>query len=496
MKLFQRITPLLLAALLAPATSLAQCDKQQLLRGTLGDAYECFFENQPKILELREKEKATVMDANVPVTAPDPFAGKIHANYQDFLNLLSFAINQVEESKDGQALIVRFNPLRGGQNLVGTTLTIGKPALNSDLVESIPADKRPAVSAELEKQLKDTDDLLWAVSYSRQSKQCGTERLARSACWGRSPRVYRQALSKVLAEVSREEESSESSDSTRQQLFVDIVAAIPGLAGDLFKVPFTQVSPDQQDLVLDKLREAAARDARETEQSMPFFQESGIGNVATLIDNQPQFALTGTYRDLGHLSGGDEVAASLELQRGRTNLNTVFRECQASASCIAGKLKEFNDAAGSTLPTDKFVLTASYKKRGRFQVPNLDLPPELLSFEGLDLERSTELKVHLQWGRQISGNLRGLSGPQPEGASPKKARWDLSLDGLRNTKGTMRTQNRWVASWTLALPLAEQVSFPVTLTWANKPEFLTDQRKQYGVHFGLSYRLPWEGRAR
>lgn len=491
MSISKSVLALLLLAFLAPVASLAQCDESKLLQGTLGEAYECFFENAPQILELREDEEDMVKDANVPTTAPDPFAGRIHANYQDFLNLLSFAVNKVEESEDGQALIVRFNPLRSGQQLLGATLTIAKPSLATDLVEEIPADERPAVTAELNKQLEDTDDLTWAVSYSVQSGQCGTEKLARSFCWGRAPRIYRQALSQVLVEVGREE----SDDPTRQQLFVDIVNAIQGFSGDVFTLPFTRIPTDQQQTVLSNLREVAALDAEETARSTTFFRESGIGNVATLIDNQPQLALTGTYRDLGLLSGGDETAGSLELQLGRTNLNTVFKDCQGNASCIAGRLRGFNDSAGSTLPTDKFVLTASYKRRDRFQVTDLELPSGLVVLDGLNVKKTTELKVRLQWGRQIQGNLHGLSGPQPAGTSPKKARWDLALDGQRNTEGTIRTKNRWVASWTLSLPLNEQVQIPLTVTWANKPEFLTDQRKQYGVHFGLSYRLPWEGNA-
>ena len=486
MRISKGFLALLLLAFLSPAASLAQCDESQLLQGTLRDAYNCFFDSSRE-----ETVEDTVKDANVPTTAPDPFAGRIHASYQDFLNLLSFAVNKVEESEDGQALIVRFNPLRSGQHLLGGTLTIAKPSLSMDLVNDIPASARPAVTAELDKQLEDTDDLTWAVSYSLQSSECGSERIARSICWGRTPRIYRQALSKVLIEVDRQ--SGESGDPIRQQLFTDIVRTL-GLSGDLFSLSFTEVPAGQRQIVLDKLREAAARDADETTRRTAFFRESGIGNLATLVDNQPQFALTGTYRDLGLLSGGDETAASLELQFGRTNLNTVFKDCQGGASCIAGKLRGFNESPeGAALPTDKFVLTASYKRRDQFQVTDLELPAGLVEFDGLDVKKNSELKVRLQWGRQIQGNLRGLSGQQTPGTSPKKARWDLALNGERNTEGTIRTKNRWVASWTLSLPFSEQVQFPLTVTWANKPEFLTDQRKRYGVHFGLSYRLPWEG---
>jgi hypothetical protein len=47
-----------------------------------------------------------VVNANRATTPPDAFARRLHNSYEDFLNLLSFAISDVEESEDGQALVV------------------------------------------------------------------------------------------------------------------------------------------------------------------------------------------------------------------------------------------------------------------------------------------------------------------------------------------------------------------------------------------------------
>ncbi|MGH7489633.1 MAG: hypothetical protein ACREMY_29135, partial [bacterium] len=76
---------------------------------------------------------------NKATTAPDPFASRLHNSYQDFLTPFSFAINKVEESKDGQAVIVRFNPIRNENGLNGgITGTAAKPSILDKVSAAIP----------------------------------------------------------------------------------------------------------------------------------------------------------------------------------------------------------------------------------------------------------------------------------------------------------------------------------------------------------------------
>jgi|SRR4051794_9061562 hypothetical protein len=87
----------------------------------------------------------------------------------------------------------------------------------------------------------------------------------------------------------------------------------------------------------------------------------------------------------------------------------------------------------------------------------------------------------LQWGR--------LLGTQAAG---RNARFDFSADGIQARDDAVRTKNRWVASATLTIPAGDNISIPISLNYANRPEFLTGQTKQLGVHLGLTYRLPFE----
>ena len=36
------------------------------------------------------------------------------------------------------------------------------------------------------------------------------------------------------------------------------------------------------------------------------------------------------------------------------------------------------------------------------------------------------------------------------------------------------------------------MSIPVSIAYANKADFLKDDRKKLSMHFGISYRFPWE----
>jgi hypothetical protein len=414
--------------------------------------------------------------------------GRIHSSYQDFLNLFSFAVNKVEESDDGQALLIRFNPLRRGANLLGATLAVSKPSLFSGVTEAIPVAERPAATAELDKKLEDTDDLTWSLSYSLQTTKCDLSR----TCWGRSPRTYRQALSKLIAELA----GGVATPDLSEGVFIEIAGFAPtGFTGSVFQLNLQQIPDDKRAALLEKLQEAASLNAGQTLEDQKAFVAAGLGNLATLVDNQPQVALTGSYRDLGPLSGPDETAATVEIQVGRNNLNTLYGDCDGSLSCVTKNLKSFN--GDDALATDKFVFSASYKKQDKFNLASLGLPADVATFPGVRLDSNSEIKVRLQWGRQLRANLTGLSnllGPAATTAatSPTKARWDLAVDGIRNSKGQLLTENRWVASWSLTVPLNAQMSLPLTVMYANKPEFLDQPRKQYGAHLGITYRLPWE----
>ena len=484
----RRLVPvLLLTAVLAfvdtPVPAQTACaDLVNFTGCTLGQVYESFYALEVSDSTGAESDAiSALVNTNVATTAPDPFAGRIHSSYQDFLNLLSFGINKIEESEDGQSLIVRFNPLRQGTNLLGLSLTIAKPGVPSLVSEKIPeAQRAPTVEKIEQEKLGDLDDLTLAASYSAETKACTWEKIAQSRCWGRAYSTYRQMLASVFASIV----GPVSSSSQRQSdLRRDLALAAPaGFVGDAFSIPVDDFSGQVRIQQIDRLRELAALDAASKTASDlgPLATRDGWEGLASLIDNQPQWAATVSHRDPGRYGGPRETAISLEYQGGfRDNLNSLAHKCQTGLeSCFA---REMLSLAQGQVPTGKLVLTASYKRRDAYSLADLELESPVEGFEAIDLDRSSELKVKAQFGWRVNPRLAGES-----------SRIDFSLDGIRTEDDKVRTQDRWVATTTLTIPMGEQMSIPVSITYANKPEFLVDQQERLGMHVGLTYRLPWE----
>jgi len=444
---------------------------------TLGQIYNAVYERAfPLDVATTADVEDAVTNANVATTTPDTFASRVHSSYQDFLNLFSFAVNKVEESEDGQALIVRFNPLRDGRHFLGLSATVAKPEVSDLVADTIPEADRPSDVDKLQAGLGDFDDVTLAAAYSMASTSCSWTRPASSRCWGRNPAAYRQMLSSVLVDVS--DLAPAGPDIAPDDPLINrLIELAP--ATDLFRQKISAVNAQSRAEVVGILRQLAARGIQGTRTRKAFFSKTGIDKLASLVDNQPQLSVTGSYRDPGRYGGPDETGVSLELQYGLVNLNELRRQCGSATDCVVRALAAY---AKDGLPTDKFVLTASYKERGDYTLSSLTVDGAPIDgFTPVNAKKSSELKARLQWGRLLDARVAG-----------RNARFDLSADGITTRSDGIRTEDRWVASATLTVPLGDNMSIPLSLNYANRPEFLTGQTKQLGVHLGLTYRLPFE----
>jgi hypothetical protein len=423
-----------------------------------------------------------VANTNEATANPDAFAGKIHNTYQDFLNLFGFAINKVDESKDGQALTVRFNPLRAGQSLLGLTLTAAKPQIAESVRKAIPETGRSDVVTKLEGQLDDLDDLTIAASYSFQSVRCPVED-PRHRCFGRAAESYRDVLGHALASLFQASaEENEAAEERLHQLKLSLARLSPqDVASGHTNVDVLLLRIDQStdpSAFRKKIEEFSELEAQITLNEKAFFAKHNLDALATLVDNQPQIALTGSYRSPGKLGGPTETALSAELSFGNDNLNALRAGCPAgSDACLGNALRKKLDEGVVT--TTKWSLTGTYKRNDSFKLNDLGLDPPVTGFAAVDEKSASELMIKGQGGMVFNANA-GRDG----------MRGDLSLEGHRIEKDRVRTTNRWVAVATFTVPLSEQkMSVPISLTYANKPEFLGEQGKRLGVHLGLSYRL-------
>ena len=450
-------------------------------------------EEAPKtVLENATTNK--VANSNRATTVPDAFAARIHNSYQDFLQPLSFAINKVEESKDGQALILRFNPLRQPPFNVGFTATAAKPTVADAVKKNLADANRDATVAKIEKEFGDFDEITLSGSFTRTTDKCTS---LSDRCFGRNPEIYWDIISApvlALAGVA----SSRTAFNAGADVNRQAIALVPRADGDRRPRLFSDVDPAARQHLYDLARRAGEADLADTRAYLAAFKAAGLENLATLIDNQPEWALTGSFHDRGAFNGPDETSASFDYQVGLIHLTNIRQKLRNTAcvmdpdkatvgetasetainnSCLTAALKD--NQISSNL-SGKIVVNVSYTKVNRYRLNDLgDIPAD--GFTPVDLKRISEWKAKGQWGRKL-----GVA------VTDQRPRLDVSVEFHRTASGGARTLNRFVSTATLTVPWSTSASFPVSLSYANKSEFISDARKKLSMHFGLSYRLPWE----
>ena len=421
-----------------------------------------------KIASDEKTVEKEVVAANRPTVAPPTFAARIHNSYEDFLNLFSFAINKVEESENGQALIVRFNPIRSGEHLFGASLTVAQPTVGEIVKSVIPEDRRDAAVTQLEKTLGDTDDLTWAAAWSPATAECEVDRSPSKRCWGRTPAAYRDLLSKVLTPLI-------TSSFDLPQATINEILRLTG-GDDLKSARLDDQKNGKQ--VRQLIKEFVAAEMATSTSNV--FSSHHLNLLADLIDNQPQASVNVTLHDVPHFSGPSDHGGSIELHAGRENINTLRKACRKSTEKTLGPClqKQLNTLAENGLSIDKYVLTVKYRSVQGFRLDSLPVTP-VITFEPLDIARITEWSVKAQGGRKMGTEITG-----------KPMRGDFALEAFHSTRGRFTTSNRLVATLTMSVPVGDTVTVPVTVQYANKPDLLTDPTKRIGMHVGLSYRLP------
>jgi|GEM_PF-2501303 len=428
-------------------------------------------EEDNNVAAAQAKEVEAVKTANRATVAPPTFAARIHNSYEDFLNLFSFAINKVDESDNGQALIVRFNPLREGSTLIGTTLTVTQPSVADVVKNAIPDGVRDKTVTALEKRIGSQNDLTFSASYSAATVRCGIDRPAGDRCWGRTPATYRDLVSELLKQFVRfNRESARLAGRLRGQYG-------PGEID-------SQIVNDAKDpgLVIAVIKDEVASEISATKSAKAIYDANHLDLIATMIDNQPQATGTITVHHPALFGGPRSQAGSVELHFGRVNMNTLRDACrdrkpnQTLGACFRDRLNEY---ATDGMSTDKLVFTASYDRAQHYSLASLGLDPPVDGFTAINLPQSDVLKVKAQGGRQLGTEMTG-----------KPLRADLSIEGGFNQKGNVRSNNRWVGTVTVSVPFGDMMTVPVSITFANKAEFIGDVKNRIGAHVGLSYRLP------
>lgn len=421
-------------------------------------------------------EARDVVTANRPTVAPPTFAARIHNSYEDFLNLFSFAINKVDESDNGQALIIRFNPLRQGSTLIGTTLTVTQPSVADVVKNALSDDVRDKTVTALEKRVGSQNDLTFSASYSAATDRCGPDRPADDRCWGRTPATYQDLVSQLLDQFVRSHRDSARFSAILSKQFIRADGS--PVEGSIDAQPVSTAKDPE--LVIAVIKDQIASETADAISAKAMYDANHLDLIATMIDNQPQATGTITVHHPALFGGPRSQAGSVELHFGRVNMNTLRNACRDRMKDLGLCFREqLNKYASDGMSTDKLVFTASYDRAQHYSLASLGPDTPAAGFTAINNPQSDVLKVKAQGGRQLGTDITG-----------KPLHADLSIEGGFNQKGNVRTNNRWVGTITLSVPFGDMMTIPVSITWANKSEFIGDVKNRIGAHVGLSYRLP------
>jgi hypothetical protein len=75
----------------------------------------------------------------------------------------------------------------------------------------------------------------------------------------------------------------------------------------------------------------------------------------------------------------------------------------------------------------------------------------------------------------------------------REGRIDGALN-YENLSGDPDKRDRLVGSVTYTQKVNDAITFPISLSYANHSRFLPESDKKFGMHFGISYKLPGSGK--
>src|SRR3954451_19291014 len=407
-----------------------------------------------------------VRTATVATTPPQSSDARIHASQQNFNIPLSFAINTVERSKDEQSLIVRFNKADAGPFSVGMTGTITQPKLSSRVEKNItPEANRATVAKALGDMLEETDDVALSLHFAPDTPDCTLNRLSRGACYGQEVRAYDDVLNSLMATLLGGKVASPAADR--------IAIELQRFIAPIHDKKFSDLDAGQQKQLFDLITLMKTQDALDTAAEVARREKAHVPNLAMLIENQPQWTLTLNASRRDRLVGANEQSAGREYQRGRVNLNTVVAKCKTNdADCLAAELKNPN--------TGSFVFGVSIKQTESYHLDALPVgatTDPVVTFPVLNIDRLRSYLARLQYGYDL--HVTGV------GEKPVKLSflviWEQTTGGDTSKR---EHDTRFVAGTTVSIPVGDNVVLPVTLNYANHPNFLKDAQKGFGMHFG------------
>ncbi len=504
--------------------------------------------------EAASQAKAAVKNSPTTVSTGDGFADRVNDSLADFLPLFQFAVDAVSTAEDKESVTVKFNPIDTEKGAVAVQATIADPEIFKPLLDEIAEPVRDSQTELLKSQAGDFGDVVvsatWGLQRSIRGQRWGTGK----RLWGRSPKLYGDlvedvALSLLTVPLHEADAARRAAQIPADNQFADLLtrlatlaaqqasnspdlvagcsagalagAGVPASALDIQQVTFGQIKKLSASGCLGGF-DADAYAAAETafgdqlaELGRRFETQPSVDGLVSLIDNQPQLTVTGSYRFRDDVVGPDSWNLSLKWEMGSRNLNAVLQEYRwleaegfaedvSDSSIRADSLRAeaFARVSGGTearhRAQNRWTFTAAVNHSDALEIshsyelqaidPQTMMEIEIPRSATVVRDSLTDLTFNVQWSRLVRWGLAASA--EDQGAAENRVpRLSVSVEGQLFDSDDPDRKDRVVGRLSYTVPLPSGMSLPFTVTYANRGEFLGEQDEKFSAHLGLSYKL-------
>ena len=453
--------------------------------------------------------------------AADASGSRVSDSLADLLPLFQGAVTPANTGGDGVPVVLNFNspPVLGGKTSLQAVLS--EPALYAPLEKKFTEADRDNETKALLDRAGGFGDTTYTLGWSP-DRRAGNWSMKRHLL-GREPNTYLPLINEYADDVLLPEYTAKVAKllgDADKNLRDPAKKLAPMIGAEtlnvvLAKLTFSELrekaraSADPQSALelIDQIEKAVndlaviEQDAQSTLEARDRLDE----RFAALIGNQPELQVRTSYRDADGAVGPRDYALSVVYAAGSLNFNRLLDDYRGlieqrpdtSADITpderrALKKKAFDELTDRALENDWWRMTyaITYKK--------IDDYDETFDDELEDGAQKPAIHLNVpgveEW--QIRLNYSQLAGPdffkadaRPRIAFAVEGTW-VQEDG--DIPEALRRQDRLVGRITYTVPTSDNLTFPVSIVFANHPEFLSedkDLKNRLSAHVGLSYKL-------
>lgn len=452
--------------------------------------------------------------------ATDVSGSRVSDSLSDLLPLLQGAISPVDTSGNGSPVVLNFNspPIFGGKTSLQTTLV--EPKIFAPLEKKFADATRDVESKTLLDRAGGFGDATFSLGWSPVLRASNWE-AKRHQLFGRDIETYLPLIDQYARDVlypnlnmnvtnlisKAKSEVKTTGDALAAKLGTNLDAVMAMSFADLRTAAGKSADPDGAKSLVDDFKseiEDLADDDEMDNEEMADEQEELSHQFAALVGNQPVLQVRTSYRDADPAVGPRDYGITVEYSAGTLNFNRLLDEYHTLAKQKAGATKKqlmeeaFNKIAKRSAEGDlwRTSYAITYK--------NISDYDESFKYklDGVDKAFKLTAPGVKQW--QLRVNYSQLAGPSDLLASEARPRLEFSVEGIWNQEDDniaeeLRRHDRVLGRITYTVPTTDNMSFPVSIVYANRPEFLMedkDLQNKLSMHVGLSYKLPRPGAIR